>query len=437
MHIHILGVAGTFMGGIALIAKSLGHQVSGMDASIYPPMSTQLSQQNIDFIEGYDANNLPDADLYIIGNAMSRGNACVEKILNQKLAYISGAQWLSENVLRQKWVIAIAGTHGKTTTAAMTTWILEQANLNPSYLVGGVMKDFATSARLTDSLFFVIEADEYDTAFFDKRSKFVHYHPNTLVINNLEFDHADIFDSLADIQKQFNHLLRLVPDNGLILYPDNTQSIGDVIKKGVWSPTQIMPKPQVEQTQTGTRFEIENGKWVDWKLLGQHNASNGLSALMASHHAGVPLETAIVALNKFSGVQRRLEVVFEYKNQTIYDDFAHHPTAIKTTLEALRNKVGDELIVAIVELRSNTMKQGFHQQTLLDALKSADLSLLVCGEKSTREKLIKLIYNDKIRIFSKSSEIIKPYTTLKPKHTVIMSNGGFDGIQQQIIKKLQ
>ncbi len=282
MHVHILGIAGTFMGSLALIAKQLGHTVTGQDQGVYPPMSTQLNEQNITYTHGYEVVDMPKADVFVIGNALSRGNACVEEILNKQYNYTSGAQWLSENVLRDKWVLAISGTHGKTTTASMLAWILESAGYNPSFLIGGVVENFGVSSRLTDSNFFVIEADEYDTAFFDKRSKFIHYHPKTLVINNLEFDHADIFDSLQDIQNQFHHLIRTIPSDGLIIHPQNNQPITEVLNMGAFSTTQPLPVSKLSVNENGTQFDIE-GQTVNWNLLGEHNMQNGLGAVYAAH----------------------------------------------------------------------------------------------------------------------------------------------------------
>lgn len=433
MRIHILGIAGTFMGGIALLAKQLGHQVSGVDAHIYPPMSTQLKRHNIDFTEGYHRQTLPLADLYIIGNVLSRGNVCVEEILRQNYHYTSGAQWLYDNILQDKWVLAVAGTHGKTTTTAMLAWVLEYAGLNPSYLVGGVMNNFKDSARLTNTAFFVIEADEYDTAFFDKRSKFVHYHPKTLVINNLEFDHADIFDSLADIQKQCHHLLRLVPNNGLLIYPQNTPSIEAVVDKGIWCSVQKFPTPVMKSTKKGSCFQVEGNLWVDWALLGVHNVNNGIAALIAAQHIDVPLATTVEALNHFEGVKKRLELKYKNKGITIYDDFAHHPTAIKMTLEALKNQVGKESITAIVELGSNTMKQGFYTQTLIAALKVADQSYIFCDQVQTVNKLSPLMRSKNMQLHQNISSIIKQCLTINTQYIVIMSNGHFGGICQKII----
>jgi UDP-N-acetylmuramate: L-alanyl-gamma-D-glutamyl-meso-diaminopimelate ligase len=432
MHIHILGIAGTFMGSLALIAKQLGHTVTGQDQGVYPPMSVQLDEQNINYTHGYNAVDMPKADVFIIGNALSRGNECVEEILNKQHAYTSGAQWLSENVLRNKWVLAVSGTHGKTTTASMLSWILEYAGYNPSFLIGGVVEDFGVSSRLTNSNFFVIEADEYDTAFFDKRSKFVHYHPKTLVINNLEFDHADIFDSIKDIQKQFHHLLRTIPSEGLVIHPKNTTSVDEVLAMGVYSIMQSLPTSLLHTTDTGTQFNVEGFK-VDWHLLGKHNMQNGLNAIYSAHHIGVDFNIACEALNLFKGIKRRLEIKHKTDKITLYDDFAHHPTAIKTTLEGLRAKVGNEKIVAILELRSNTMKSGIHQQTLVDALAIAD-KVLILKPKSQSWDINTLF--DKSSLFTSVDNIVKQLATINKGHFVVMSNGGFDDIFTKIIANL-
>ncbi|SMN16711.1 UDP-N-acetylmuramate:L-alanyl-gamma-D-glutamyl-meso-diaminopimelate ligase [uncultured Candidatus Thioglobus sp.] len=432
MHIHILGIAGTFMGSLALIAKQLGHTVTGQDQGVYPPMSTQLDQQNINYTHGYDVTSMPEADIFIIGNALSRGNECVEEILTKQYTYTSGAQWLSENVLRNKWVLAISGTHGKTTTASMLAHILEVSGYNPSFLIGGVVEDFGVSSRLTDSNFFVIEADEYDTAFFDKRSKFVHYYPKTLVINNLEFDHADIFDSLKDIQKQFHHLLRTVPSDGLILYPKNTTNVDEVLAMGTYSMIRALPVSSLHTTDTGSQFNVR-GVTVNWHLLGEHNMQNGLSAIYAAHHVGVPFDMACEALNIFKGIKRRLEVKYQTDNITLYDDFAHHPTAIKTTLQGLRAKVGDEKIIAILELRSNTMKSGIHQQTLVDALGEADQLLILKPENQDWD--ITTLFDDNT-LFTSVDEIVSQLVKIKTGHFVVMSNGGFDDIFNKLINQL-
>lgn len=431
MHIHILGIAGTFMGSLALIAKQLGHTVTGQDQGVYPPMSTQLDEQSISYTHGYTVQDMPKADIYIIGNALSRGNECVEEILTKQYAYTSGAQWLSENILRDQWVLAVSGTHGKTTTASMLAWILEFSGYSPSFLIGGVVEDFGVSSRLSDSNFFVIEADEYDTAFFDKRSKFVHYHPKTLVINNLEFDHSDIFDSLKDIQKQFHHLIRTVPNDGLIIHPANHQAIDSVLKQGLWSHEQALPAQQLTTTKTGSGFDVEGAR-VDWHLLGEHNMQNGLSAIYAAHHVGVPFALACEALNQFKGVKRRLEIKHQTDHLTLYDDFAHHPSAIQTTLKGLRAKVGDEPIVAILELRSNTMKSGIHQQSLVDALTTADQVLIL--RPTNQDWNIEALFDQSV-LFNSVDEIVKTLGHIQKGHLVVMSNGSFDDIFNKLIKR--
>ena len=432
MHIHILGIAGTFMGSLALIAKQLGHQVTGQDQGVYPPMSTQLDEQKITYTHSYIASDMPKADIFIIGNALSRGNECVEDILSKQYAYTSGAQWLSEQVLHDKWVLAISGTHGKTTTASMLAWVLDYAGYNPSFLIGGVVEDFGVSSRLTDSNFFVIEADEYDTAFFDKRSKFAHYRPKTLVINNLEFDHADIFDSLKDIQKQFHHLIRTVPKEGVIIHPENIQAIDEVLEQGLWSGEQTLPNQTLNSSALGTCFKVENAA-VDWHLLGKHNMQNGLSAIYAAHHVGVPIDVACEALNQFKGVKRRLEIKYQTEHITLYDDFAHHPSAIQTTLAGLRDKVGSESIVAILELRSNTMKSGVHQQSLVDSLKEAD-QILILKPKNANWDIHTLFNNT--NLFDSVDAIVDRLSQLRQGHFVVMSNGGFDDIFNKLIKHL-
>ena len=382
MHIHILGICGTFMGGVALLARELGMTVSGSDANVYPPMSDQLEAAGITLQEGYLAQHLqPAPDLVVMGNALSRGNAAVEYVLNQGLAYISGPQWLAEYVLKDRWVLAIAGTHGKTTTSSILAWILEHAGMAPGFLIGGVPDNFGETARLGKTPFFVIEADEYDTAFFDKRSKFVHYHPRTLVVNNLEFDHADIFEDLAAIQKQFHHVIRTVPSEGLIISPPDQAAIEETIEMGCWTPRQTVGIGQGELQATltktdGSEFSVsyqgQHHADVSWSLLGDHNVSNAIAAMVAAHHVGVTFEHASEALNQFKGIKRRMELVGEIDNIRLYDDFAHHPTAIATTLDGLRANIGDRRIIAILEPRSNTMKMGFHKDSLAASLQVAD-----------------------------------------------------------------
>jgi UDP-N-acetylmuramate: L-alanyl-gamma-D-glutamyl-meso-diaminopimelate ligase len=424
MHIHILGIAGTFMGGVALIAKELGHQISGQDEAIYPPMSGQLKTQDIDFISSYTAKNMPKADLYIIGNALSRGNECVEYILDNNLPYTSGAAWLGKNILKNKWVIALAGTHGKTTTTAMVVHILNTIGLNPSFLIGGIANDLEVSARLTDGIFFVIEADEYDTSFFDKRSKFIHYYPNTLVINNLEFDHADIFKNLDDIYTQFHHLIRTLPNKTQIIYPENDNNIKKLLKMGLWSQTKGFKLPSYNLVNNSLEFELENNK-IELNLLGEHNIYNATSALFACQHAGVPITQAANALKSFTGVKRRMEVKFKNDILVIYDDFAHHPTSIQTTIDGLRKQVGREKITIALELRSNTMKMGYFNDKLADSLKGADEVLV----------LKHLINGENITTYENIDVMINKLKTAQG-HLIIMSNGSFDNLTQKLISLL-
>ncbi|MFA3791435.1 UDP-N-acetylmuramate:L-alanyl-gamma-D-glutamyl-meso-diaminopimelate ligase [Aliiglaciecola sp. SL4] len=446
MHIHILGICGTFMGGIAAIAKSMGHHVSGSDANVYPPMSTQLESLGIPLTQGFDPSQLsPEPDIVIIGNAMSRGNPCVEEVLNRNLNYTSGPQWLSENVLKQRWVIAASGTHGKTTTASMIAWILEYAGLQPGFLIGGVPENFGISARLGESPFFVIEADEYDSAFFDKRSKFVHYHPRTLVLNNLEFDHADIFEDLAAIQKQFHHLIRILPGNGLALAPAADENIAQVLKQGCWSSVQYLGTDwQVEnQSDDGSEFDVllnnTNMGRVNWSLIGQHNVHNGIMAIAAARHAGVKPELAIEALGQFVNAKRRMETRGVVNNITVYDDFAHHPTAITTTLEGLRHKVKDARIFAVLEPRSATMKMGVHKNTLAKSWSSADQVLLFQPD-NLDWSLAQLTAGSEVpaQVYDNVDDIITALlqSVAPGDHILVMSNGGFSGIHSRLLEQL-
>ena len=380
MHIHILGICGTFMAGIAAIARQAGHEVTGCDANVYPPMSTQLSSQGIDLIEGYSPDQIKvNPDLYVIGNVVARGNPLMEEILNRGLPYISGPQWLSENVLRDKWVLAVAGTHGKTTTSSMLAWILDYAGMTPGFLIGGIPANFGLSARLGESSFFVIEADEYDTAFFDKRSKFVHFRPRTTILNNLEFDHADIFANLAAIEQQFHYLIRVIPQNGLIVSNGLEESLARVLERGCWTPVEkvgvadgwqsdILPNGNI-----AIFFRGEPQGVLQWELLGEHNRMNALAAVAAARHAGVPINIALDALMQFKNVKRRMELRGEVRGIRVYDDFAHHPTAIRTTLQGLRDKVKGARIIAVLEPRSNTMKMGVWKDSLADSLAGSDL----------------------------------------------------------------
>ncbi len=459
MHVHIVGICGTFMGGLAILARQLGYKVTGCDANVYPPMSTQLQAQSIDLITGFGKEQINlKPDLYIIGNVVSRGNELMEEILKQKLPYVSGPQWLFENILRNKWVLAVAGTHGKTTTATMLTWILEFSKLNPSYLIGGVPLNFKESSRLTDSQYFVIEADEYDTAFFDKRSKFLHYSPKTAILNNLEFDHADIFSSIEDIKKQFHYLVRTVPNDGQVIINQHVQALHETIAMGLWSDsTYFSDNPQTSSwaikidDSNKNHFEViyqqETCGKITWDILGKHNQLNALAAIAASHHVGVDINIAIDALNNFGGVKRRMEVRGMVKNIIVYDDFAHHPTAIQTTIEGLRNKIGkNEKIIAVLEPRSNTMKMGAVKQMLPDSLTNADFSFVYDNNLGWNvdecfkviEKKSKVVNNFDVLLQNIVKEANKyNFNNENQKcHILVMSNGGFNGIHQKILDKL-
>jgi UDP-N-acetylmuramate: L-alanyl-gamma-D-glutamyl-meso-diaminopimelate ligase len=441
MKIYILGICGTFMAGIALLAREKGHQVLGSDAQVYPPMSTQLEQAGIELREGYSARNLDrDADVYVVGNAISRGNEQLETILDEGLRYVSGPQWLYENVLRERWVLAVAGTHGKTTTSAMLAWILEHAGLRPGFLIGGLTRNFNASARLGDDPFFVIEADEYDTAFCDKRSKFVHYHPRTLILNNLEFDHADIFDDLKAIKRQFHHLLRIVPQSGLVISNAGDANLLDVIGMGCWSQQLCFGQGDADlvlDAASDTVTDAAARQVYDRATAqtGLHNRLNACAALLAARHAGVPLAAGIAAMQAFAGVKRRQEVVADIRGIQILDDFAHHPTAIRLTLQGLKPITTGRLI-AVFEPRSNTMKMGVHEHTLAAAFDDAD-SVLVYDNGSQRWDLGALSAQDpeRIQILDRIDEIIR-LVVAKARggdKIVIMSNGGFEGLHHKLI----
>ncbi len=455
MHIHVLGICGTFMGGIAVLAKQAGHRVTGCDANVYPPMSTQLETQGIELIEGFSPEQVKlNPDIYVIGNVVSRGNPLMEEILNQGLPYISGPQWLAENVLQGKWVLAVAGTHGKTTTSSMLAWILEYAGLAPGFLIGGVPENFAVSARLPQtpkqdaksiSPFFVIEADEYDTAFFDKRSKFVHYRPRTAILNNLEFDHADIFEDLAAIEKQFHHLVRTVPQNGLVVSNGKEDSLKRVIDKGCWSTVEQFGTDadwQAKNAAGDGRFDVyfkgERQAHVSWEMLGEHNRMNALASIAAARHVGVAPCIAIEALSEFKNVKRRMETKGVVNNITVYDDFAHHPTAIETTVAGLRAKVGAARILAVLEPRSNTMKLGVMKDALPASLKDADLVFCYganLGWDAT--EALKPIAN-KAKTFDDLTMLVNAISAAAKSgdHILVMSNGGFGGVHQKIIDSL-
>ncbi len=451
MHIHILGICGTFMGGLAILARQLGHRVTGSDANVYPPMSTQLEQQGIALTEGYDPSQLdPAPDLVVVGNAMSRGNPAVEYMLNAGLRYTSGPQWLSEHLLQDRWVLAAAGTHGKTTTSSMLAWILEYAGMQSGYLIGGVPNNFGVSARLGESSFFVIEADEYDSAFFDKRSKFIHYHPRTVILNNLEFDHADIFDDLNAIKRQFHHLVRIIPGNGRVIVPAGDDNIADVLEQGLWSELEKtaignsadwVAKPLQND---GSEFEVylqqQSQGVVSWNLTGDHNVENALAAIAAARHVGVTADVSIQALKAFQGVKRRMELLGSPAGIAVYDDFAHHPTAIETTLAGLREKVGEQRIIAVVEPRSNTMRLGSHLSLLAPATKNADQVLWY--QPSGLDWSLNEVVADshgKAQVFNDVEMIVETLvnTANNSDHIVIMSNGGFAGIHQKLLDALE
>ncbi len=454
MHIHILGICGTFMGGLAVLAKEAGHKVTGCDANVYPPMSTQLEAQGIELIQGFDKEQVGlNPDLYVIGNVVSRGNPLVEEILNRSLPYVSGPQWIGEHILRNKWVLAVAGTHGKTTTSAMLAWILEDAGYAPGFLIGGVPMNFGVSARLTgpgaDSEFFVIEADEYDTAFFDKRSKFVHYHAKTAILNNLEYDHADIFPDLAAIETQFHHLVRTVPGIGRVIVNGDEESLQRVIRRGCWSEKETFGGGDttnwtMKEHPDGSFDVLFNARFeatVDWKLTGKHNRSNALAAIAAARNVGVPIAQAAKALEKFESVKRRMEVRGVVNGVTVYDDFAHHPTAIETTVGGLRQKLGaGTRILAVLEPRSNTMKLGAMKDALPGSLKDADLVFGFGSEKSLGWSLGTALapMGATASAYEDLDLMVKAIVGhARPgDHVIVMSNGGFGGVHQKLLEAL-
>ena len=446
MHIHILGICGTFMAGLASLAKSKGFKVTGCDQNVYPPMSTQLEEEGIKIIEGFDSSQTKlKPDIYIIGNVVKRGTPLMESILNNNLSFMSGPQWLYENILHEKWVIAVAGTHGKTSTTAMVAWILEFCGLNPSYLIGGIPKNLKTSSRLIDdknSNFFIIEADEYDTAFFDKRSKFVHYYPRTLIMNNLEFDHADIFENLNHIKKHFHHLIRIVPEKGKIISNAQSNALNEVIKLGVWSGLEYFNdidgwsyQWQDESSSLNIFYQNKKEGTLTWECIGDHNASNALAAIAAAHHIGIPAAKSIKALTTFKGVKRRLEKIGEFKdNIKIYDDFAHHPSAIKSTLDGMRQVLKEGRIIVVFEPRSNTMKLGEMKKELQDSLSSADIVYCYASNLDwDPNELFK--NNQKIKVSDSTQWILSSIIKEKKPNDqiVFMSNGSFSGIQNKCL----
>jgi UDP-N-acetylmuramate: L-alanyl-gamma-D-glutamyl-meso-diaminopimelate ligase len=463
MHVHILGICGTFMGGIAAIARAAGHRVTGSDRNVYPPMSTQLRELGVELIEGYEADQLALAPaIIVVGNVMTRGMPVIEAMLDRGLPYTSGPEWLADALLRERWVLAVAGTHGKTTTSSMLAWILEDAGLSPGFLIGGIPGNFGLSARLGEQPFFVIEADEYDTAFFDKRAKFVHYRPRTLVLNNLEYDHADIYPDLASIQRQFQHLVRTVPGSGRIICNGEDAHLAQVLAAGCWSGLEMFAgasrsgagaarrggevvqwsaqaPPQGDFSRFQVRYQGRDCGELQWNLIGAHNVDNALAALAAARHAGVPIERGIDALHRFQGVARRMQLRGEAAGVKVYDDFAHHPTAIASTLDGLRRRIGRERIVAVLEPRSQTMRLGVHQATLSAALGAADevwvyappdlgwdvrSALAPLGKRAHVAEDLDALVNALARDLGAGD------------HALIMSNGGFGGVHARLLAAL-
>lgn len=444
MHIHILGICGTFMSGVAVLAKQSGHTVTGSDLNVYPPMSTQLQQQGINLQEGYDPAQIDqNIDCVVVGNVIKRGNPAMEYVMEKRIPYTSGPQWLAENVLKDRWVIAVAGTHGKTTTTSLVTWILEHAGSAPGFLIGGVPENFGVSARLGEAPYFVIEADEYDSAFFDKRSKFLHYRPTTLILNNLEYDHADIFPDLEAIQQQFHFLVRTVPGNGAIVRNAADANLTEVLKSGCWTPEISFAGTGEWQAKLlkadGSEFSVyyqgQEVGVVNWDLLGQHNVDNALAALAAANHANVPPELGIEALAQFKNVKRRLEVKGKIKDIVVYDDFAHHPTAIATTLEGLRAKIGNARMIAVLEFGSYTMRSGVHKERIQEALAMADM--VVCKTTSPDWGLQEILakFKQPTALYEDTDKIVAHLVPLlhAGDHVVVMSNSGFGGIHQKLV----
>jgi UDP-N-acetylmuramate: L-alanyl-gamma-D-glutamyl-meso-diaminopimelate ligase len=454
MHVHILGICGTFMGGIAALARAAGHRVTGSDREVYPPMSTQLAALGIELIEGYGVEQLElNPDVVVIGNVMSRGMPVIEAVLERGLPYASGPEWLASAVLRQRWVLAVSGTHGKTTTTSMLSWILEDAGLAPGFLIGGIPQNFGTSARLGSAPFFVIEADEYDTAFFDKRAKFVHYRPRTLILNNLEYDHADIYPDLASIERQFQHLLRTVPGGGRIVCNGADENLQRVLAAGCWTPVERFARaggagihwsarlpPEGDFSRFDVLFEERDYGPLVWDSLGAHNADNALAALAAARHVGVPIERGIEALSRFQGVARRMQLRGTAAGVRVYDDFAHHPTAIATTIDGLRRRVGRQRIIAVLEPRSQTMRLGVHRQTLAQSLAGADEIWLYAPPSVNWDVHSAMaVLGARARIETDFEALLAHLTpSLRSGDQVlIMSNGGFGGLHTRLLAALE
>jgi UDP-N-acetylmuramate: L-alanyl-gamma-D-glutamyl-meso-diaminopimelate ligase len=451
MHVHILGIGGTFMGGVAAIARAAGFRVTGSDRNMYPPMSTQLEALGIEVTEGFAASQLtPVPDIVVVGNVMTRGQPVIEELLERGLPYLSGPEWLAREVLKDRWVLAVAGTHGKTTTASLLAWILEHAGLEPGFLIGGVPANFGLSARLGAAPFFVIEADEYDTAFFDKRAKFVHYRPRTVILNNLEYDHADIYPDLASIQRQFHHLVRIVPGGGRILWNAADANLKDTLAMGCWTPLEGFARAaRADALWTGvghadySRFEVLEGGQargsVEWPLIGAHNMENALAAIAAARHAGIAVPQAIAALRDFKGIARRMQLRGEAQGVRVYDDFAHHPTAIATTLDGLRRRVGEARIVAVLEPRSQTMRMGVHQDTLAPSLAGADeVWLYAPPDLGWDTGAVMSTLGTRGHVSRDIEALVRELArTLRPgDHVLVMSNGGFGGLHGKLLAEL-
>lgn len=447
MHIHVIGICGTFMAGMASLAKDLGHTVTGCDQNVYPPMSTFLESKDIQITPGFDANQVNlKPDLFIVGNVVSRGNPLMEEILNQNLRYQSGPQWLYENLLHDKWVIAISGTHGKTTTTSMINWILRDNDIDCGYLIGGVPGNFSSSSSLSqsDSPFFVIEADEYDTAFFDKRSKFIHYRPKTLVINNIEFDHADIFEDTTHIKRHFHHLIRTVPQQGKIIINNQDKNIKETVDMGIWSETEEFNSSeswhidQIDQEKSLFYKEKKIGI-LNWDLIGEHNELNAMAAILAARHVGVCEEHALRSLSSFKNTKRRLEIIYKKNNLTIYDDFAHHPTAIHFIAETFKNNFPKDKTLFVIDPRSNTMKRGDLKEELRNILRNIPAFMLFSKDllwdpaKYLADLDSKIFIVEDVAAFTeKLKNIIFDYD-----HIVFLSNGSFEGVQRKIIGFLE
>jgi UDP-N-acetylmuramate: L-alanyl-gamma-D-glutamyl-meso-diaminopimelate ligase len=451
MHIHILGIAGTFMGGIAAIAKAAGFRVTGSDLNVYPPMSTQLTALGVEFVQGYGADQLDlKPDIVVVGNALSRGSPVIEAMLDRGMPYTSGPLWLAEQVLKDRHVLAVAGTHGKTTTSSMLTWILEHAGLRPGFLIGGVPTNFESTARLGSSPYFVIEADEYDTAFFDKRAKFVHYRPRTVILNNLEYDHADIYPDVASIRRQFNQLLRTVPSVGRLIVNGDDAELATTLAMGCWTPCETFGAHAAgdwtarDDAGASAQFLVQlHGKVVaevKWELLGKHNVTNALAAIAAAAHVGVSPERAAQALGEFRGVKRRMEIRGVVGGVTIYDDFAHHPTAIETTLRGLRARVGNARIIAVVEPRSNTMKLGVHRDLLAASLALADRAwFLDAPDLGWNLPAALAPLGERVGFAATVDALVQRLAdeSHPGDQVLVMSNGGFGGLHDKLLAALR